>query len=212
MKSRHKLAGLYLVVSPILPDEQLLIAVEKALDGGVDILQFSASKESVEMSILANGLSGLARKHGIPFIVNNNLELAREVKAEGVHLDTFEVFPAEVRSLLGDESIVGYTVNFNLEKTKLAEKVNADYVSFCSVFHQCPGNQCPIVPIDKIKEVTSSTKLSVFAAGGINLENILLVLQAGVDGVAVTTAILKSKDPQQTAKDLKQVITEYGKN
>ena len=158
-----------------------------------------------------NELSAIAKKHEIPFLVDNNLEVAKEVEADGVHLDAFDISPAEARGpSRGRIAIVGYTVNMDLEKIKLAEKVGADYVSFCSVFHQCPSNQCPIVPIDKIKDITSTTKFSVFAAGGINLENILLVLHAGVDGVAVTSAILKSKI-QQTAKEFKQIINEYGK-
>ena len=202
---------MYLVVSPILPDEQLLIAAEKALDGGVDILQLSAGKETGDCIFWRTELSGIAKKHGIPFLVNNNLELAKEVKADGVHLDTFDVSPTEVRHLLGSEAIVGYTVNVDLEKIKWAEQAGADYVSFCSIFHQCPGNQCPIVSLDTVRNVASTHKISVFAAGGINLENILLVLEAGVDGVAVTSAILKSKDPQQAAQEFKQVIDEYKK-
>ncbi len=85
----------------------------------------------------------LAKKHGIPFLVNNSLELAKEVKADGVHFDTFDVSPTEVRRLLGSESIVGYTVNVDLEKVKWAEQAGADYVSFCSIFHQCPGTSMP---------------------------------------------------------------------
>ena len=211
MKRRRGLGGLYLVVSPILPNAQLLFATEQALDGGVDILQFSVETEIVGMRDLVTALAELAKKHGIPFLVNNNLELAKEAKADGVQLDTFDVSPTKVRRLLGSESIVGYTVNVDLEKIKFSEQAGADYISFCSIFHQCPSNQCPIVSLDTVRNVTSATNLSVFAAGGINLENILLVLEAGVDGVAVTSAILKSKDPQQTARAFKQVIAEHNK-
>jgi thiamine-phosphate pyrophosphorylase len=139
------------------------------------------------------------------------LELAKEANADGVHLDTFDVSPTKVRRLVGSESIVGYTVNVDLEKIKFSEQAGADYVSFCSIFHHFPNNQCPIVSLDTVRNVTSVTNLLVFAAGGINLENILLVLEAGVDGVAVTSAILKSKDPQQTARAFKRVLGRYGK-
>lgn len=211
MKRHPKLGGLYLVASPILPNEQLIFATEKALDGDVDILQLSAGRETKDLRFLGTELSGLAKKHGIPFLVNNNLELAKEDKADGVHLDTFEFSPAEVRRYLGSEAIVGYTVNVALEKIKWAEQAGADYVSFCSIFHQCPSNECPIVSLETVKKSAAATNLSVFAAGGINLENILSVLEAGVDGVAVTAAILKSKDPQQTAGALKQIIEKYRK-
>ena len=211
MKRYRKLVGLYLVVSPILPNEQLFFAAEKALDGGVDILQLSAEKYTEEMYSLAGKLSNVARKRGIPFLINNSLELAKEVKADGVHLDTFDVSPAEVRRLLGSESIVGYTVNVDTGKVKWAQQAGADYVSFCSIFHQCTGAKCPIVSLGTVKNVTSAASLSVFAAGGITLENVLLVLEAGVDGIAVTSVLLKSKDPHQTAKSFKQIIARYGK-
>jgi thiamine-phosphate pyrophosphorylase len=211
MKRHSKLGGLYLVASPILPNEQLLAATKKALEGGVDLMQLSAGKETEDLNFLGTELSGLAKKHEIPFLVNNNLELTKEANADGVHLDSFGVSPAEARIVLGREAIVGYTVNFDLERIKWAEQAGADYVSICSVFHQCPGNLCPIVSLETVKKVTSATDLPVFAAGGINLENITLVLDAGVDGVAVTSAILKSKNPQQTANEFKQVIDKYGK-
>ena len=107
MKRSRKLGGLYLVVSPILPVEQLLFATEKALDGGVDFLQLSAGKETDDLYFLGTELSGLAKKHEIPFLVNNNLELAKEVKADGVHLDTFDISPAEARGCSGQRSHCG---------------------------------------------------------------------------------------------------------
>jgi thiamine-phosphate pyrophosphorylase len=203
------LKGLYLVISLILPFEQLLLATERALDGGVDILQLSASKETEEINALASALVGLAKKYDVPFLVNNNLELAAKVKADGVHFDTFDVSPKEARQVTGKECIVGYTVNVDLEKIKWAEQEDADYVSFCSIFHQCPGGICPIVPFDEVKNAKTKANIPVFAAGGINLENVFDVLDAGVDGVVVTSAILKSKDPKQTAKSFKQIINRF---
>jgi thiamine-phosphate pyrophosphorylase len=211
MKSARKLGGLYLVVSPILPNERLLSATQSALDGGVDLLQLSASPETESLSSLAKELSGLAKKRGISFLVNNSLELAKEAKADGVHLDAFDVSPDEARRVLGGESIVGYTVNADLGRIEWAEKAGADYVSFCSIFHQCTGTLCPIVSLDTVKNATSASKLAIFGAGGITLENIHSVLEAGVDGVAVTSAILKSKNPEQTAHLFKESLKKYGK-
>lgn len=207
-RSRH-LEGLYLVVSPILSFEGLLYAAEKALDGGVDILQLSGVQEQADLHVLARALADFARKHETPFLVNNSLELAKEVEADGVHFDTYDVAPREARLVLGSESIVGYTVNINVRKLKWAEKAGADYVSFCSVFHPSAAAQCPIVSLETVKEARSLTNLSMFAAGGINLKNVQSVLKTGVDGVAVTAAILKSKDPEQTARAFKEIINRY---
>ena len=207
----RSLSGLYLVVSPILPTEKLLYATEKALDGGVDILQFSAGKEIADMYVMASVLAGLAKKHGIPFLINNSLELAKKVKADGVHFDTYDVSPAEARRVLGSHCIVGYTVNIDMEKIKWAEEAGADYVSFCSIFHQCTATQCPIVSLETVKNVRSLTKLSMFAAGGINLDNAHLVLEAGADGIAVTSALLQAENPEKTAEAFKKMIDKYRK-
>lgn len=212
MKRFRKLQGLYLVVSPILPTEKLLFATEKALDGGVDVMQFSAGKETADMHVVASVLAGLAKKHKTPFLINNSLELAKEVEADGVHFDTFDVAPSEVRRVLGNDSIVGYTVNVDMEKLRWAEQTGADYISFCSIFHICEAAQCPIVSLETVKTARSVTKLSIFAAGGIALENAHLILEAGVDGVAVTSAILKAKDPEQAAKAFKEILHKYGKS
>ena len=209
MRRFGKIEGLYLVVSPILPFEQLVFATDKALDGGVDVLQLSAGKENEETNILASVLVGLAEKHGIPFLVNNSLELASKVKANGVHFDTSAVSPKEARRVLGKEAIVGYTVNTDLEKIKWAEQTGADYVSFCSIFGCPSGGQCPVVSLDTVKNTTASANISVFAAGGVNLDNVYTVLDAGVDGVVVTSKILNSKNPQVAAKDFKQIIKKY---
>ena len=212
MKRFRKLQGLYLVVSPILTTENLIFATEKALEGGVDVLQFSLGKETVDAHFLASALAGLAKKHETPFLVNNDLVLAKEVGADGVHFDTFDVAPSEVRRVLGNDSIVGYTVNVDMEKIRWAEQAGADYISFCSIFHICETAQCPIVSLETVKTARSLTKLSIFAAGGIALENAHLILEAGVDGVAVTSAILKAKDPEQAAKAFNEILHKYGKS
>ena len=153
--------------------------------------------------------AGLAKKHDIPFLVNNSLDLAAKVEADGVHFDTYDISPKDARQVLGKDAIVGYTVNVDLDKIKWAEQVDADYVSFCSIFHQCPGGICPIVPQETVKNATSNAKIPVFAAGGITLDNLFTVLEAGVDGVVITSAILKSENPQNAAKAFEQIIDRY---
>lgn len=211
MKHFEKLSGLYLVVSPIMPVEKLLYATAEALDGGVDMLQFSVGTEIAEMCVMASVLAGLAKKHEIPFLINNSLDLAKKVKADGVHFDAYDVSPVEARRVLGSHCILGYTVNIDMEKIKWAEEAGADYVSFCSVFRQCTAAQCPIVSLETIKNARSLTKLSMFAAGGINLENARLVLEAGADGIAVTSALLQAENPKKTAEAFKKIIIEYRK-
>jgi thiamine-phosphate pyrophosphorylase len=201
-----KLEGLYLVVSPILPSETLFSATKEALEGGVDLVQFSSEHENSEIRQLAVRLAKLAKEYDKPFLVNNDIALAYEVRADGVHFDKQAVVPAEARKALGENCIVGYTVNADIEKVRWAEKAGADYVSFCAVFQTCPNFQCSIVPLDKISAARDATSLSMFAAGGITLDNVQKVLATGVDGVAITSALLRAENPKQTAMAFKDRI------
>jgi thiamine-phosphate pyrophosphorylase len=212
MRRVRRLKGLYLVVSPILSHKELLSAIEKALNGGVNILQLSAEPEIFWVNTFARELADLAREHETPFLINNDLQLAKEVKADGLHFDTSEIAPKEARQALGRECLVGYTVNVDMQKVRWAEKEGADYVSFCSVFHQCTTAQCPIISLETVRNARSVTPLSIFAAGGINLDNAYLVLEAGADGIAVTSALLKAKDPEQTARAFKEIIRKHQRN
>jgi thiamine-phosphate pyrophosphorylase len=96
-----------------------------------------------------------------------------------------------------------------LKRLKWAETVGADYVSFCSIFQTPSATQCDIVPIETVRAAKSRTTLPVFAAGGITPKNAHLVLEAGADGIAVISAILKAKDPEQAAKSLKEIVHKY---
>lgn len=205
-----KLEGLYLVVDPTMPPLKLLDVVQKSLRGGVDILQlWSPSQDESEILKLAEALMDLAKQYNVPLIINNDVKLAKEVGAHGVHLDEYDVTPYKVREELGEQGIVGYTLGNDLNKLRWAENVGADYVSFCAVFPTSSVTQCEIVPINSVKLAKSITKLPVFASGGITLSNAHLVLEAGADGIAVISAILKASDPEETARSFKEIISKY---
>jgi thiamine-phosphate pyrophosphorylase len=198
------------VVDPTMPHRRLLDVVEKALKGGVDILQLWAAGQKEPKSLeLAKKLLDLANGYNIPLIINNDVQLAKEVEAHGVHMDRYTVVPADVRKVLGEQGIVGYTVGNDLERVKWAETVGADYVSFCAVFPTTAVTQCEIIPLATIKSAKCLTHLPVFASGGINLSNVHLVLETGVDGIAVISSILKAQNPEKAAESFKKIINEY---
>jgi thiamine-phosphate pyrophosphorylase len=206
MEVTCKLEGLYLVVSPVTPFDELLVAVKKALEGGVDILQLIPEEANFETLKLATDLANLTEQYDVPFLVNSNLQLAKKVGADGLHLDRYDLTPIEVKHVLGEHCIVGYTLGGQLERLKWAENVRADYVSFCSVFPTSSATQCEIVPIDTIKAAKRQTTLPIFAAGGINLDKAEFVLKTGVNGIAVTSALIEAEDPKQTALAFKEII------
>jgi thiamine-phosphate pyrophosphorylase len=209
MTFSRRLEGLYLVVAPILPFDRLLVVVEKALTGGVDIMQFVSGEEASDTVGFGRDLSHLAKQHGVPFLINGKLQLMQEVGADGMHFDTYDTTPGEVRRKLGGRYIVGYTLGNDLERLKWAEDVGADYISFCSIFPTSSATQCEIVPIETVKAARSKTNLPIFAAGGIDLQNADLVLEAGADGIAVVSAILKARNPDQVARTFKDIIRKH---
>jgi thiamine-phosphate pyrophosphorylase len=208
MRSK-KLRGLYLVVAPILPADELMIASEKALRGGVDVVQFIPKGQNLETLEVAKDLSSLSKQFNAPFLINSNLSLAKQVKSDGLHFDKYDTAPNDARSILNKKCIIGYTLGNDLERLDWAEIMEADYVSFCSIFPTSSATHCNIVPLETIKAAKVRTTLSVFAAGGITPENAHLVLEAGADGIAVTSALLKAKDPEQAAKALKTTVNKY---
>ena len=205
-----RLHGLYLIVDPIMPQHKLLGIVKKALKGGVDLLQLWAAKQNkVETLELAKSLLKLSNDYGVPLVINNDLQLAKEVGAHGVHMDGYAIAPREARKTLGEQTIVGYTVGNDLKWVKWAETAGADYISFCAVFPTTTVNQCEIIPLHTLRLAKSTTRIPVFASGGISLDNAFLVLETGVDGIAVVSSILKAPDPEQAAKSFKAIIRKY---
>ena len=206
-----RLQGLYLVVDPTLPHHRLLDIVEKALKGGVDILQLWGTTEQNKGKTLelAKNLLNLSKDYDVPLLINNDLQLAKEVGAHGVHMDGYDITPLDVRKDLGKRTMVGYTVGNDLERVKWAETVGANYVSFCAVFPTPSVAQCEIIPLHTIRLAKSIIHIPVFASGGINLDNAHLVLETGVDGIAVVSSILKAPDPEQAAKSFKAIIRRY---
>jgi len=206
----RRLQGLYLVVDPSMPQNKLLDVVEKALKGGVDVLQlWKAWQNRSKIKGLARELLKLANDYAVPLVINNDLQLAKDLEAHGVHMDGYDVIPVDVRKALNEQSIVGYTMGNDFKWLKWAETVGADYVSFCSVFPTTSAGQCEIISLNTLRSAKSVTRIPVFASGGINLSNAHLVLETGVNGVAVISSILKAHDPEQVAKSFKDIIHEY---
>jgi thiamine-phosphate pyrophosphorylase len=204
-----RLEGLYLVIAPILPSHEVLSAVKKALKGGVDVLQFVPGRQNSEALEVAKDLSKLSEQFDVPFLINGNCLLAKEIKADGLHFDSYDVVPDEVKRILGERCIVGYTLGNNLRRLEWAESMGANYVSFCSIFPTSSATQCETVPLETIRAAKSRTTIPIFAAGGITPKNAHLVLEAGADGIAVTSAILKAKSPEQAATSLKGILDRH---
>ena len=214
MKSGKKKieSGVYLVVDPSYGEDRVLEVARESMEGGLDVLQLWASwKDDSKAVDLGKKLAKLANQYSVPFVVNNDLEVALKIGADGVHIDGTEPSPSLIRNIMGDDSIVGVTCSTNMEKVLWADREKVDYISFCSMYPSSSVNECDIVPMRMVSEARRKLSIPIFASGGINLTNAHEVIDAGGDGVAAISTIMTSKDPKLTTKQLKEIVARHRK-
>ncbi|MBI3460732.1 thiamine phosphate synthase, partial [Candidatus Acetothermia bacterium] len=200
---------LYLVVDASA--ERVLERAEQALRGGVDVLQLWGLKNAPDPATLGQELRQLAQRTGVPLLVQDDVELARTLKADGVHLDREDLSPRQAREQLGKQAIIGVTCSTRFEKVLWAVEQRADYISFCSIFPSPSVNVCDLVPLELVRQAKASVKVPIFASGGITLGNARQVLEAGVDGLAISSGVLRASDPQDAARRFKALLAQFGK-
>jgi thiamine-phosphate pyrophosphorylase len=214
MKNKKRIeSGVYLVVDPSYGEEKVLEVTEKSMEGGLDVLQLWASwKDDSKAIDLGKKLAKLADLCSVPFVVNNDLEVALKIGADGVHIDGTEPPPSLIRERMGEDSIVGVTCSTNMEKVLWASREKVDYISFCSMYPSTSVNECDIVPFRMVSEARRKISIPIFASGGINLTNAHEVIDAGGDGVAAISAIMASNDPKLTTQQLKEIVAKHRKS
>lgn len=204
----RKLSGLYFVVD-ITRGKEVVDIVSKAVKGGVDILQVWYRDLDKSKIDTIQKIRDIAKEQNVPLLINNNIEVAKAVKADGVHMDRLDIKPSEIKKILGYDCLVGYTIGNNIDSVKWADSNGASYISFCSIFPSNSVDECEIVPLSTVKKARSLTNMPIFASGGITLQNVEDVMKAGADGVAVISSIQDSKDPQKAAREFKSILVKY---
>lgn len=207
---RSRLA-LYLVTDSrfISGGKNLLDVVEAAIRGGVTAVQYREKKASTKRMIEeAAELRGLCNARGVLFFVNDRVDVALAVEADGVHLGQDDMPLHLARKILGSRAIIGVTVHNDRERAA-AEEGGADYLSFAPVFATPtkPDHQTPL-GISGLKHLVEAATAPSVAIGGINLENAEEVYRTGVDGVCVVSAIMGAEDPELAARAF---IERYGR-
>lgn len=192
---RRKLAGLYAVT----PDEQrsdiLMRKVGAALQGGAAVLQYRNKSASPELRIVqGRALAALCRAAGAVFIVNDDVELALELGADGVHLGADDGDLAAARRRLGQGKLLGASCYDRIELAEAALQAGADYLAFGSVFSSGTKPGAVRAPLAIFAEARRRCALPLVAIGGINLQNAPQVFAAGADAVAVISAVFDAAD------------------
>ena len=187
----------------------LLEVVRESLDGGVTMLQLR-EKTLEEGAFLeeARALQALCRERHVPFIVNDNVDIARAMGADGVHVGQEDMAAKKARALLGPDKILGVSAH-NPEEARKAQEDGADYLGCGAAF--VTGTKLDAKPItaEMMKAVTESVKIPVVAIGGITEDNIPKLTGRGLAGAAVVSAIFAAEDPRKASERLLEKIRQW---
>lgn len=198
------LCGLYVILDPsVRPDRSLNDVLKAAADGGAKIFQYRNKVASMNDAYdEALTLRKRARDLGVLFIVNDRCDLAMAVDADGVHLGQNDLPYTEARKLLGSNKVIGLSTH-NPEQVQAAGQLQPDYIGFGPIFK--PSSKLdhdPVVGVEGLIKIRDHTTMPIFAIGGIGLEQVRAVMQAGANGVAVISAVLNAPDVARAVEQL----------
>ncbi|WP_270391996.1 thiamine phosphate synthase [Mediterraneibacter faecis] len=180
--------------------------VEEALKGGATFIQLR-EKDLTEEEFLeeAKKIQQLCKKYRVPFIINDNVKLAKEIDADGVHVGQSDMEALDVRAQLGEDKIIGVSAR-TVEQALLAEKHGADYLGVGAVFQTGTKTDAREVEHSVLKEICTKVDIPVVAIGGITQDNVKELSGSGINGVAVISAIFAQKDIETATAKLKSCV------
>ena len=188
-----------------LNGRSLIEVVKESLEGGVTFLQLR-EKELDDESFLkeAKELKALCIEYKVPFVINDNVEIAIKTDADGVHVGQSDMEAGDVRKKLGPDKIIGVSAQ-TVEQAVLAEKRGADYLGVGAVFPTGSKDDADDVSFETLKAICEAVSIPVVAIGGISKENAIKLKGSGICGVAVISAIYAAPDIKEAAAELKEV-------
>lgn len=179
--------------------------IELSLKGGVTFLQLREKNLSEEEFLKeAREIKALAKEYKVPFIINDNVDVAMKVDADGVHVGQDDKDAKEVRKIIGKNKILGVSAQ-TIKQAIKAEKDGADYIGVGAVFPTGTKKDAKNLSIEILKKICQSVTIPVVAIGGITKENILKLKGSKIAGVALVSAIFASKDIKQDCQKLKEL-------
>ena len=204
MKCDKQYLRLYAVTDRTWTEKQTLFQqVEAAVKGGATCVQLR-EKELDEAAFLqeAKEICALCRRYNVPFIVNDNVDIALACGADGVHVGQEDMAAGDVRCRAGKDIILGVTVH-TVEEARQAVLNGADYLGLGAVFPTGTKTDAEQMPGDMLRAICDSVELPIVAIGGINRDNLFKLSGSGVDGVALVSAIFSAEDIEETCRELR---------
>lgn len=190
-----------------LGNQTLYEQVEQALKGGATFIQLREKNLNPEAFLAeAMEIQKLCRKYHVPLVINDNVEIAMKVNADGVHVGQGDMEAGNVRTLLGRDKILGVSVQ-TVRQALLAEQRGADYLGVGAIFHTGSKADADDVSIETLKAICKAVNIPVVAIGGISKHNVVELRGSGICGIAVISAIFAAEDIKSATSELK-ILTE----
>ncbi|XOZ33233.1 thiamine phosphate synthase [Halomonadaceae bacterium KBTZ08] len=207
MADRMPTQGLYAVTdSQLLPDERIVDAVEQALAGGAVMIQYRDKRSDHEQRrAIAQQLVTICQRWQRPLIVNDDVALAQQVGAAGVHLGLEDTMPEQARQILGPQAIIGVTCHGDFERARDQADGTADYLAFGRFFPSLTKGTASPASADVLGQA-ATLGLPRVAIGGITTDNAPHLIQAGADLIAVINGLFSAPDIEARAREFTQLF------
>ena len=205
MRSLH---GLYAITDSSLDDDDTLgDAVEQALQGGARLLQYrDKSDDHGKRLRQANLLKTLCAQHDALLIINDDVELAKQCRADGVHLGQNDASLEQARAVLGNHSIIGISCYNRLALARQAQQQGADYVAFGAFYPSPTKPDAAVATLDLLQQARAELTVPVCAIGGITVDNAPALVEAGADMLAVISGVFRQPDIKRAASQFSRLF------
>ena len=198
--------SLYLVTDNSENEKKFLKTIEEAILGGVSVVQIrEKTAETLEFYNLAIKVKKITTKYNVPLIINDRVDVALAIDADGVHVGQSDM-PCDItRKLIGENKILGVSAT-TIEEAKKAENNGADYIGTGAIFPTTTKNDAPSVTKKDLSDIANSINIPVVAIGGITIENANELKNTGISGLSVVSAIMSADNPKKASEKLLNIF------
>ncbi len=209
MKKSQIDLSLYLVTEESIAIEELTKIIAESVSGGVSIVQLrEKNNSSLSFYKKASALKQLLNELSIPLIINDRVDIALAVGADGIHIGQDDLPLPVVKQMVPEDMIVGVSVS-TLEEALEAERNGADYIGVGSVFPTKTKQDATLMAIEDLGEICRSVSIPAVAIGGITADNISALSDSGLSGTAVVSAIMNADSPKTASESLLKIIKDF---
>ncbi len=188
-------------------EEEFLYRIEEACKGGITLIQLREKERTTrEYLCLAQKVHDITKRYDIPLIIDDRVDIAQAVDAEGVHVGQSDMPVDIARRLMGNYKIVGATTK-TVSQARKAYEQGADYLGVGAIYPTTTKVKTVLTSVDTLKEIVRAVPIKVNAIGGLNKDNIHILKNSGIDGICAVSAIMKAENPRTAVSELKDAFT-----